>query len=246
MECDTPISRKRWLGHPSISLKMFKLRQYLVTPPIQWTKPTKPKVTLKPLPPTLALKLVSKETQSDLEDHRRVKLTGGGDAKGSTKTEVGPINHFIHWFQTISANMNVEAQKRALYVSWEAASSVFANEWYAKGSWMLSKWPQFKVIKEGLNTVLRWQRLTFLLKVMIKVLQGTQPWIGSIDLTSSNLQGASLTSDFPNLNAVRVTPETKGRMDEMMMLKDELSNMNMKEGPKQQSQITGLITAPGG
>ena len=44
--------------------------------------------------------------------------------------EIGPINHFIHWFQTISANMNVETQKRALSASWEAASSVLANEWY--------------------------------------------------------------------------------------------------------------------
>ena len=29
--------------------------------------------------------------------------------------------------------MNVEAQKRVLSVSWEAASSVLANEWYDKG-----------------------------------------------------------------------------------------------------------------
>ena len=29
--------------------------------------------------------------------------------------------------------MNVEAQKRALSASWEAASSVLANEWYDEG-----------------------------------------------------------------------------------------------------------------
>ena len=98
MEHDTPISKDRWLGHPSIPLRMFRLTQYLVTPPIQWTKLTKPKVTLKPLPPTSALKLVLKETQSDLEDHRRVKLMGGGDVKGSAKAEVGLINHFVCWF----------------------------------------------------------------------------------------------------------------------------------------------------
>ena len=92
----------------------------------------------------------------------------------------------------------------------------------------------------------RLQRLAFLLEVRIKVLQGTLPWIGSNDLTSSNLQGASPTLDCPNLNAVRVSPETEGRMDEMMMLEDELSNMNVKEGPKQLSQITGLMTTPGG
>ena len=115
-----------------------------------------------------------------------------------------------------------------------------------KGSQMLSKQPQFEVIQEGLNTVLRGQRLAFLLKVRIEVLQGTLPWIGSIDLTSSDLQGASLTLDCPNINAVRVSPETKGRMDEMMMLKDELLNMNVKEGPKQLSQIIELMTGPGG
>ena len=87
---------------------------------------------MKPLPPTSASKLVPKETQSNLEDHRRVELTGGGEARGSAKAEIGPINHFIHWFQTISANMNVKAQKRALSASQEAASSVMANEWYDK------------------------------------------------------------------------------------------------------------------
>ena len=124
MECDTPISKDRWLGHPAIPPRMFRPRQDLMTPPIQWTKLTKPKVTLKPLPPTSASKLVLKEIQSDLEDHRRVKLMGGGDAKGSVKAEVGLINHFMCWFQTISANMNVEVQERALSASWE---------WYDEG-----------------------------------------------------------------------------------------------------------------
>ena len=45
----------------------------------------------------------------------------------------GPINHFICWFQTISANLNVEAQKKALSASYEAALSVLANEWYDEG-----------------------------------------------------------------------------------------------------------------
>ena len=110
MECDTPISKDRWLGHPCIPPRMSGPRQYLVTPPIQRTKP---KVTLKP--------------------HRRVKLIGGSDAKGSVKAEFGPINHFVCWFQTISANLNVEAQKSASSASQEAASSVLANEWYDKG-----------------------------------------------------------------------------------------------------------------
>ena len=32
----------------------------------------------------------------------------------------------------------------------------------------------------------------------------------------------------------------------MMMLEDELLNVNVKEGQKQPSRITGLMTAPGG
>ena len=102
----------------------------MVTPPIQWTKPTKPKVTSKPLPPTAPSKLVQKDAQSELEDLQRVKLTGGGDAKGPVKAEVQLLNHFVCWFETISANMNVEAQKRALSASQKATSSVLADEWY--------------------------------------------------------------------------------------------------------------------
>ena len=46
MECDTPTSKDRWIGHPSIPPRMFGLKQYLVTPPVQKTKP---RVTSKPL-----------------------------------------------------------------------------------------------------------------------------------------------------------------------------------------------------
>ena len=119
MKCDTPTLKDRWIGHPSIPQRMFGPRQYLVIPPIQRTKP---RVTSKPL-------LVPK----DLEDHRRVKLTGRGDAKSLVKAEAGPINHFVHCFQTISANLDTEVQKRALSASQEAASSVLTNEWYDKG-----------------------------------------------------------------------------------------------------------------
>ena len=134
MEHDTPISKDRWLRYSSIPSRMFSLRQYLVTSPVQRTKLTKPKMTLKPLPPsTSASKLVPKGTTSDLEDHRRVKVTARGDARGSVKADVGPINHFVCWFQTTSANLNVEAQKRALTALSEAASSILTNEWYDEG-----------------------------------------------------------------------------------------------------------------
>ena len=41
--------------------------------------------------------------------------------------DVTPINNFEQWFQAISANMNTEAQKRALAASGKAASSVFTD-----------------------------------------------------------------------------------------------------------------------
>ena len=44
---------------------------------------------------------------------------------------------------------------------------------------------------------------------------------------------------------VSVSPETEGRMDKMMMIEGKLPNGNVKEGPKQLSRITGLMTAPG-
>ena len=51
---------------------------------------------------------------------------GGGDARRLAGTML--INHFVHWFQAISVNMNAEAQRKALSASQKAASSVFANE----------------------------------------------------------------------------------------------------------------------
>ena len=53
---------------------------------------------------------------------------GGGNARGLAKTDVAPINHFVQWFQAISANMNAEAQRRALSALQKAAFSVFINE----------------------------------------------------------------------------------------------------------------------
>ena len=85
----------------------------------------------------------------------------------------------------------------------------------------------------------KWQKFAFFLKVKIKE---TLPESDNIDSTSSDLQKVSLTLDCPNLNAVEVSPETGGEMDEMLMLKGELLNMNMKEGPKQLCQITRLMT----
>ena len=85
--------KDRWIGHPSIPLRVFGPRQYLMTPPIQVTKP---KVTLRPLPPSSStLKLVLKETCSNPEDCQRVELAGRGDAKGLARTESLPINHFV-------------------------------------------------------------------------------------------------------------------------------------------------------
>ena len=73
-------SRDMWIGHPSIPPTMFGPRQYLVTPPIQETKPN---LTLRPLPASSStLKLIPKETQSDPQDHWRVKLMSGGQEFG--------------------------------------------------------------------------------------------------------------------------------------------------------------------
>ena len=49
----------------------------------------------------------------------------GGDVRRVVGTSATLINNFMHWFQAISANMNLEAQRRALATSGKAASSVF-------------------------------------------------------------------------------------------------------------------------
>ena len=41
--------------------------------------------------------------------------------------DVTPINNFVQWFQAISANVNTEAQKRALAASRKAAPFVFTD-----------------------------------------------------------------------------------------------------------------------
>ena len=51
----------------------------------------------------------------------------GGSTRRSTGVDAAPINNFMRWFQAISTNMNVGAQKRALAASRKAASLVFAD-----------------------------------------------------------------------------------------------------------------------
>ena len=51
----------------------------------------------------------------------------GGNARRLAGADAAPINNFMQWFQAISANMNAEAQKRALVASRKAASSVFTD-----------------------------------------------------------------------------------------------------------------------
>ena len=130
LERGIPASKDRWPGHPSIPLRVFGPSQYFMTPPVQLTKPkstSKFKLISKPLPANLTLKLVPPETQSDAEECRRVQLTAGGDTRRVIRADVVPINNFVQWFQAISANMNTEAQKKALAASRKAASSVFAD-----------------------------------------------------------------------------------------------------------------------
>ena len=96
-----------------------------MTPPI-WM--TKPKLTSKLLPAwSSTSKLVPAKTQSDAEDHQRIKLMSGGDTRRPAGTDAAPINHFVQWFQAISVNMNGEAQRRALVASRKAASSEFTD-----------------------------------------------------------------------------------------------------------------------
>ena len=46
LHSDTYPDKERWLGHPCIPRRVFGPREYLVDPPLQWSKP---QVTLRPL-----------------------------------------------------------------------------------------------------------------------------------------------------------------------------------------------------
>ena len=103
-------------------------------PPVHLTKlkstlksASKPKLTLKLLPSSVTSKLVPPETQNDAEECPHTQLAAGGDIRRVVGTDVAPINNFVQWFQTISANMNTEAQRRVLAASRKAASSVFTD-----------------------------------------------------------------------------------------------------------------------
>ena len=79
------------------------------------------------MPANSTSKLVPPETRSDAEEHRHIQLTARGKTRRVIGANVMPINNFVQWFQAVSANMNTEAQKRALAASRKAASSVFTD-----------------------------------------------------------------------------------------------------------------------
>ena len=56
-----------------------------------------------------------------------MQAIAGGDVRRVVGTSATPINNFVHRFQAILANMNPEAQQRALVASRKAALSVFAD-----------------------------------------------------------------------------------------------------------------------
>ena len=56
-----------------------------------------------------------------------MQAIAGGDIRRVVGTSATPINNFVHWFQATLANMNPEAQWRALAASGKAALSVFVD-----------------------------------------------------------------------------------------------------------------------
>ena len=124
LECGMPASKDRWPGHPSIPPRVFLPSEYLVMLLVQLTKlksTSKPnsklKITSKPLPAITTSKLVPPETQSDIEEQQSTQLIARSDVRRVVGADVAPINNFVQWFRAISANLNPEAQRRALAAS---------------------------------------------------------------------------------------------------------------------------------
>ena len=140
LEWETPVSKIRWPGHPSILPRVFGPSQYLMMLLVQLTRPkstlkpalkmkltSKTKLTLKPLPASVTSKLIPPKTQSDVEECQHAQLVAGGDIRRVVGADIVPINNFMQWFQAILAHMNTEAQRRALATSSKAASSIFTD-----------------------------------------------------------------------------------------------------------------------
>ena len=130
LERGMPALKDRMPGHPSILPRVFGPSQYLMTPSAQLTK-LKPKwksmVTLKPLPADAASKLTPPETRSDAKEWQCRQAIAVGDVRRVEGTSATLINNFVHWFKVILANMNLEAQQRALAASRKVASLVFTD-----------------------------------------------------------------------------------------------------------------------
>ena len=79
------------------------------------------------MPANATSKLVPPKTRADVEECQCAQLVAGGDIRRVVGADVTPINNFMQWYQVILANMNTEAQRRALAASRKAASSIFAD-----------------------------------------------------------------------------------------------------------------------
>ena len=93
LERGMPVSKDRWPGHPLIPPRVFGPRQYLVTLPVQPTKPKpkpKPMVTWKPLPAGAASKLVPPETWSDAEEQQHRQVIAEGEVRRTEGTGAPP------------------------------------------------------------------------------------------------------------------------------------------------------------
>ena len=81
--------------------------------------------TMKPLPAEAPSKLVPQETQINAEEWQHMQAIAGGNVRRVVGTSATLINNFVHWFQAISDNMHLEAQRKALAASRRVALLVF-------------------------------------------------------------------------------------------------------------------------
>ena len=105
-------SNKRWMGHPSIPPRVFRLAKYLDKPPKQLTKP-QPTVTPRLDTSSLGFNEQLPSSRTNFQPTRP-----GSSLYGPQEQSLG--QSFAQWFDSTFVDYSPEVRLRAIKAGWEA------------------------------------------------------------------------------------------------------------------------------